>query len=231
MTSNEILLRRVAAALVRSGDKITKAAVRKRIKGLAFVKDGKGYDTYDQRVDAAYKFASDFAVVRSRREFEKASGPPPADRQSRLLTMKRERFLNCVQRAAFRQTDAGQHMVCVRFVDTPEEVKALSWTGPGGVRASDKKTDSEHRYFIMKNWTTQVQDRGLALLDGKLTLYVGKMNTVANVQVFAATWVSQGDGCTLKTHRGHIARNGDYFTHGDTAEDAAKNVVGHRRLT
>ncbi|MEQ1433137.1 hypothetical protein ABLW54_23925, partial [Salmonella enterica] len=83
-------------------------------KGLAFVKDGKCYDTYDQRVNAAYDFALAFAVVRSRREFERASGPPPADRYDRLMSMKRERFMACVQRAAFRQTTTGRHMQCVR---------------------------------------------------------------------------------------------------------------------
>lgn len=230
MTNNEILLRRVAADLVRSGEKITKAALRKRLKGLEFQRDGKGCDTCDQREKAAYAFASEFAVVRSRREFERASVPPPEDRHSRLMTMKRNRFLACVQRAGFRKTTNGKHLTCVRFVDSPDQAKALSWEEPGGTRTSDNRADSEHRYFIMGNWTTQVEDRGLAVLDGKLTLQVGKPKMLANIQVYAATWVSQGDGCTLDMSRGHIARNGEYCAHGDTEDDVAKRVVGHRRL-
>jgi hypothetical protein len=205
-------------------------AVRNRIKGIDFVKDGKGYDTYDQRVDAAYKFASEFAVVRSRPELERAPCPPPIDRYDRLTAMKRERFMACVQRAAFRQTTTGHHMACVRFVDLKDQVKALSWEGPSGMRAKDARTDSEHRYFVMRNWTTQVEERGFALLGCNLTLYAGKTKELAGVRVCPATWVSQDYGCTLKTNRGYIATNGEYSSHGDTAEDVAERVNDYQRL-
>ncbi len=230
MTNNEIILRRVAASLVQSGAKITKSEIRKRIKGLNFVKDGNGYETYDQRVDAVYNFANEFSVIRSQRNLRKNIEPPIKNRQQRLFAMKKKKFMACVQRVSFRQTKNGNHLSCVQFVDTPDQVKAISWEGSGGIRTNDKRVDSEHRYFIMSNWTTQVENRGLAILDGKLTLCANKLKDFAGVEVFQATWVSQGEGCTLKTNYGHIARNGEYSAHGETADGVAKSIGGHRRM-
>lgn len=228
MTKNEILLRKTAADLARSNEKITKIAVRKYLKGLAFAKDGNGYDTYDQRVEATYNFAREFAEIRLRRNVEK-NIPTPVDRNARLFIIKRDRFMTYVNHAAFRRTAAGNHMSCVRFVDTPDQVKAVSWEGPGSIRNTNQ-VDSEHRYFIMSNWKSQVENFGLALLDSKLTLHAEKPQEMAGVQIFAATWVSQGEGCTLKTNRGHIAKNGEYSTHGNTIDEVVQRICGHRRL-
>jgi hypothetical protein len=213
MTNNEILLRRIVADILRTNEKVTKALIRKRIKGLKFVKDGNGFDTSDERVDAAHKFALQFALIRLKRNFTTPSFPTPLERFTRLKTLKRQHFLECVQCAAFRQTKSGKHITCVQFVADESLVKALSWEGPGGRLQKDKKIDSEHRFFIMNNWKTQVEDRGLALLNGKLTLCAGDNSETLGVKMFPAIWVSQDEGCTLKTNRGHITFDGNNSIH------------------
>ena len=226
MTNNEVLLRRAAADLARSGEKITKTAIRKRIKGLKFTKDG---NNCDGRVEIAYGFAIDFALIRSQRIIQNQL-PNKKDRQSQLLAMKKKRFLDCVQRASFRQTKRGKHINFVQFVTDKDQVKALSWEGPGGIRASDKQIDSEHRFFIMKNWTTKIQNCGLAVLNGNLTLYIDEPKQISGIEVCAAIWASQDHGCTLKTNYGYIARNGEHSMHGNTEDSVIKNIVGHRKL-
>lgn len=221
MTSNEIKLRQLAAELSRGDERITKVAVRERIKGLKFEKDGV-YDKYDQRVDAAYAFAVEFRAVRERRELERNTPAPPTvdDRYAKLGRMKRDRFLNCVQRCGFPQAPPGRHLNLVNF--TEAEVKVVSWVGDG--------PESEHRYFIRPDWTSQVEARGLAVLDGKLTLFAGPEQEVAGVRVFPAVWATGVPPLAVESHRGFVARNGEFSLHAETMEDAVRKVGGHRRL-
>lgn len=228
MTHNEILLRRAAADIARSDERVTKKAARAAIKGLKFQPDGQGYA---ERVDRIYELANEFRATRTAREdARRLADPQGISREATLREMKRHRFLACVQRCGFKQTENGCHDNFVKFVDCPDKVRAIAWAGPAGLRTGDNRVDTEHRFFILPNWTADVEQRGLALLDGKLTLHAGPFEEAAGVQVFPAVWAAPGVAFAVATYKGYVARNDGFVVHAATREEAVKKVGGRRRL-
>lgn len=100
---------------------------------------------------------------------------------------------------------------------------------PGAVRPPKKIVDTT--ITIPAAWRLRVQRRGLAEVDGLITLDAQQLEgTQADFEVFAATWLQQGRGYTVSDVRGYIARHiksGETY-HGKTAEQALRGV--HRKL-
>ena len=86
-------------------------------------------------------------------------------------------------------------------------------------------TTSRHTYTVPQDWLETVAARGLANVDGLLTL---SAEPVAGhgPELYRAVWVEQGRGTALKTVRGYIAREGTTSYHGATAASA---LTGLRR--
>lgn len=71
------------------------------------------------------------------------------------------------------------------------------------------------------DWRLRVQRRGLAVVDGMLTLDAAPLAGAPDgVDLYAATWLEQGRGTALSAHDGYIARQDDMSYHGDTIESA-----------
>jgi hypothetical protein len=228
MTRNEAQLHRIAAEIARSDRKISKAFARERIRLTEWEKDG---GTQQERIVVVCNLAYATRVKQDQRRA--ARGSKKMDTlQERLVKEKRRKFFRCVQAAGFRTATAGDHNTFLYFVTNPERVKAVSWTGEGR-RYSEKqafrRTDSEHRFFIRDDWTSTVEARGLAFLNGLLTLWVGPAEEVSVLDkpahVYNAVWAGQGVGFHLNCERGYLAVQEKSAYHAESKEEAVAGLV------
>lgn len=93
-------------------------------------------------------------------------------------------------------------------------------------------TYSTHQFWLPRAWARRVQAKGLALIDGLLTLDAKRVASKSNhalVEAYEATWCRQSVGTSLVTERGVIARlSPDHpWVHGRTLEVAVR--VARRR--
>lgn len=70
------------------------------------------------------------------------------------------------------------------------------------------------------DWRARVQRRGLAMIDGMLTLDAAPLDAPSDIDLYAATWLVQGRGTTTAAVRGYIACSDGRTYHADTAAAA-----------
>ena len=93
-----------------------------------------------------------------------------------------------------------------------------------------KGTNLDVRLTVSPTWRRSVVDRGLAVLDGLLTTHARKLRQDGDVTAYAASWVRQGRGLSIRSESGVIAfdrQSGTAFHHADG--DAAGAINGLRR--
>lgn len=74
-------------------------------------------------------------------------------------------------------------------------------------------------------WRTRVEKRGLALLDGMMTLDAALLEGAPEgVSIYASRWVSQGRGTSVNVSNGIIAVSGDLSYHADSAQRALAGI-------
>ena len=83
----------------------------------------------------------------------------------------------------------------------------------------------EHTITVPTDWRVRVQRRGLAKVDGMMTLDAAPMAAPVGVELFAAVWVVQGRGNNAEHVRGYIARRDGQTYHASTAADAIAGVT------
>lgn len=85
-----------------------------------------------------------------------------------------------------------------------------------------------HSFTVPVDWCARVQSRGLAIVDGMLTLDAAPIDGAPEgVDLFAAAWVIQGRGNSAQCKRGYIARVygvAAYKYHADTADAALRGL-------
>lgn len=95
-------------------------------------------------------------------------------------------------------------------------------------RCTYRKTDGRWDVFVQPQWTIQVDQRGLAKVDGLPTLAALPVETeTEGEEVFRAKWLERGRGFAVHTREGYIVRRtvgeGVYTAH-------APSIAGARAL-
>lgn len=133
-----------------------------------------------------------------------------------LLTVASVRERLCIWRKStfrdhvdFRIALAGDHNEKIILTDDPWEVMAEgeSYTSlESGHRYST--THSKFKFVIPRHWISRVYKRGLANIDGLLTLDAQPVHVPErDLEAFAAKWVGQSRGFSLRTDSGFIIRH------------------------
>lgn len=81
-------------------------------------------------------------------------------------------------------------------------------------------TEDHHFICVPKDWRHRVQRKGLAILDGMMTLDARLLESPANMEVYAAVWARQGRGFSAITEHGFVAVSGNASFHADSYEKA-----------
>lgn len=90
--------------------------------------------------------------------------------------------------------------------------------------------EDHHCITVPKDWRLRVERKGLANLDGMMTLDAHPLMSDREVQVYAATWARQGRGYDVQVDRGYIAVFDDAYFHADSAQAAIKGVRRKAKL-
>lgn len=80
---------------------------------------------------------------------------------------------------------------------------------------------------VPRDWLSRVYFRGLSYVDGLMTIWAQPVDA-KGCEAFAATWVEQSRGSSVKLVRGYIARANSYSYHASTL---AKAIAGLKRKT
>tara|TARA_R110000824_G_scaffold16213_5_gene67472 strand:+ start:1118 stop:2185 length:1068 start_codon:yes stop_codon:yes gene_type:complete len=84
-----------------------------------------------------------------------------------------------------------------------------------------KTTNSRHHFTLdLEAWDYRIQEKGLAVIDGMLTLWLGKKKC----GVYEAKWVRQGRGTKLVLEYGFVAVVDGLAAHGATAPAALRRA-------
>lgn len=222
MTGNSLLAQRIAVAIARRAfiavKPVMKSVILRAVKTTTWDKDGV---TQKKRVETIFAEADRIRWLK-RERFNRLPDPPGPDLAQRLDTLKRQRFGDMLRLANFRRSVSGVHRCELTWVESPAQVGAEGFATPGRnyARSWSRTTDSLHRFHVPRLWYTQTVQEGIAVLDGRLTLYArldgvipgGDLENVVieggvvdQVRVYMAVWAEQGRGFSLKTCRGAVA--------------------------
>jgi hypothetical protein len=188
---------------------------------------------------AAYKGIDPLASRESGWVLEKAKRRQAAREAKRAAARLRRvsgAFLPCYRQAGFRQAktsawvdDAGHETLvevsdCALCLSNVEVV----WDNKGKGRSGRFST---HTFHVPARWESRVAKRGIALIDGMLTLDARPVPAAQKRQhgvsdAYHATWVRQGKGCYLVQHSGVIMRlsASDPWVHGPDLQSAVKTA-------
>lgn len=142
----------------------------------------------------------------------------PAERIARRI----EQDIKSMFRAAYRVAAHGS--ISIKLTDDPaavgvEQTVELDWNGYASRKYPMRRQQTA--ITVPKDWHLRVRRRGLALAGGMLTLDAAPLEGAPEgVEVFAARWVEQGRGTSVKVVDGYIARTVDTEYHGETPEVA-----------
>lgn len=133
-------------------------------------------------------------------------------------------------RECFRMWAAGGHSLAVALAADASKVgyrvilDQNYKTFRGEFKGYPARED-HHRICVPQDWSVRVNNRGLACLEGLLTLDAHPLHSPTGVELFQAVWVSQGRGFEVNVHRGVIARSQGQTYHADDAEAALRGVA------
>jgi len=157
-------------------------------------------------------------------------GTPP----ERLDALRRAAVTNAAK-SMLRHGAAGGHTMKVSFA--PDESKVtyvVTMNQNRDTYAGSYKgwvaNEDHHRITVPNDWRLRVERKGLANLDGMLTLDAHPLMSDGDVQVYAATWARQGRGYNVHVDHGYIAVLGREHFHADSLEAAIKGVVRKEKL-
>lgn len=117
----------------------------------------------------------------------------------------------------------------VTLTDDPSEVGYRievrpNWVTYLGAVKGWRANEDHHFITVPTDWRTRVLKRGLANVDGFLTLNAQQMAAPQGLELFRATWAERARGYAVNVRRGFIARNGEVAFHADTIQGALDGV-------
>jgi len=91
-----------------------------------------------------------------------------------------------------------------------------------------------HLIHVQPAWRSKIRNSGIAELDGMLTTHAEPLNSVDDIEVYAASWVRQGRGLSLVAESGVIAYHRvsatAYHAEGGTAKSAVIAIKRKMKL-
>jgi len=154
---------------------------------------------------------------------------PSGTPQQRLNGMRRA-TLKAAALDLLKYGAAGGSSFRVGFSDDPAKIgyvveMGANWDTYKGAYKGWRAKEDHHLVTIPYQWLTRVFDRDLEDLSGLLTLDAIPVSSGSpDIELYKAIWVSQSRGFTVNTHRGFIARSGDFDYHAETAEKALTGI-------
>lgn len=138
-------------------------------------------------------------------------------------------------RAGYK-TAAHDHDWKWHLSDSPraESVSGSDWASKLGLSSAYQKkayrvATSRHSIYVSRTWLRDVQARGIAVVDGMLTLACEStpdLSARADGTAFRAIWARQGRGTSLVTEKGWLVRSGTRWTHASSVR-SARSVGGY----
>lgn len=152
----------------------------------------------------------------------------PSGTPSQRLSSARKTAVENAFIRAFRQPAHGS--IDVILTDDPAQVGVVQrvtedWDlyaksyGHGPARVQDTTITAPEK------WIARVQKRGIAMLDGMMTLDAAILEGAPDgVTLYAARWASQGRGTSVNVSNGIIAISGNLSYHADSAPRALAGI-------
>jgi len=122
--------------------------------------------------------------------------------------------------------------ITVKLTGDPQSVNVVqtakqSWDKYNIALGSFKKWPCNFKLWtvtVPTDWRIRVERKGLAVVDGLMTLDAAPMES-SGCEVFAATWMVQSRGTAVSVERGYIARHGKLAYHAKTADRAISGLA------
>jgi len=151
--------------------------------------------------------------------------------RTRLREWRTEAVLRARNEAGIRFGAAGGHSDEVRFTEDPSRVGYFVYMGVNydtyrGQYKGWAAREDHHKITVPKGWRLQVEKRGLAVLDGMLTLDAVRfdLRSPEGVAVYSAVWARQGRGYSVVTEHGYIAVAAGESYHAETPKKAVRGL-------
>lgn len=186
-----------------------------------------------EEIEAARAAKRDhLSALRQRRRTGRAPVLLPEGTPAQRLEVLRKAAIRKVFTSTFRQPSHGETKVVL--TDYPAKVGVTqAYYDNWNVYAKSYKYGParclDTVVTVRLRWRTRVERRGLAVLNGMMTLdaiFVGV--TPNDVRLFYATWAAQGRGNSINVVNGFIAISNRVSYHADTVESALSGLK--RRL-
>lgn len=156
-------------------------------------------------------------------------GPLPQGTPAQRLAAVRKSAIQGCAKSCFRHGAAGGSSFTVGFADTSSQVKYevimdANRNTYGGAFKGWLASEDHHRLCVPADWRKRVVDKGLAILDGMMTLDAHLIQARDGVAVYAAVWARQSKGYQVITERGYLATGHGLAFHGESLEAATKGL-------
>ena len=149
--------------------------------------------------------------------------------EERLIAHKKAK-IDRLFSGAYRTPAGESGELVVEITDEPDQVGAIEsqWEDRDTYRGQYKgwwHLNTRITVTVPRLWSQRVEKRGLAVVDGMMTLDAALMDGAPRgTQLYAATWAAQGRGYSVKTVRGYIAGSDGVWYHGKTPEAALRGL-------
>lgn len=132
-------------------------------------------------------------------------------------------------KSVLRHGASGGHSMRVAFTSDASRVNyTVVMTQNNSTYAGAYKgwaaNEDNHTITVPTDWRLRVERKGLADLGGMMTLDAHALVPDGDVRLYAATWVGQGRGYSVKVDRGFIAVLGEEHFHASTTQAASTGV-------
>lgn len=157
-------------------------------------------------------------------------GPlPQGTPAQRLETVRKAAILKCAK-SCFRHGAAGGSLFEVEFAGVSSQVKYEVHMGfnrdtYGGSFKGWLAHEDHHHLCVPADWRKRVESKGLAILDGMMTLDAHLVQERDGVALHAAVWARQSRAYQVVTERGYLATGHGLAFHGESAEEATKGLA------
>lgn len=146
----------------------------------------------------------------------------------RLEAVRKAAIKACAQ-SCFRHGAAGGTSFNVEFADASSQVKYevimdSNRNTYGGSFKGWLANEDHHRLCAPADWRKRVESKGIAVLDGMMTLDAHVIRQRDGFAVYAAVWARQSKGYQVITERGYLATGHGLSFHGDSADAATKGL-------
>lgn len=156
-------------------------------------------------------------------------GPLPKGTPTQRLESVRNAAIQKCAKSCFRHGAAGGSSFEVEFAGVSSQVRYEVHMGfnretYGGSFKGWPAHEDHHHIRVPADWRKRVESKGLATLDGMMTLDAHLIQERDGVAVHAAVWVRQSRAYQVVTERGYIATGHGLAFHGESAEEATRGL-------